>query len=117
MKKIIILFTIATGLLPINKLLSQNVAINADGTAPHASAMLDIKSTTKGLLIPRMTSLQRLAIPAPAAGLKVFDITTASFHYYNGIKWVELASVGTTNYWVQNGTNIYNNTGYVGIGI
>ena len=105
------------GLLSADKLLSQNVAINADGTAPHASAMLDIKSTTKGLLIPRMTTLQRTTIPAPALGLKVFDINTGSFHFYNGIKWVEMASVSTTNYWMPSGTNIYNNTGYVGIGI
>ena len=69
MKKAIVLLSMAMGLLSINKLLSQNVAINADGSAPDGSAMLDIKSTTKGLLIPRMTTVQRTAIPAPAIGL------------------------------------------------
>jgi hypothetical protein len=48
------------------------VAINADNTAPDNSAMLDVKSTAKGMLVPRMTVAQRDAIPAPAKGLIVF---------------------------------------------
>jgi hypothetical protein len=70
--------------------LSQNVAINATGAAPAASAMLDITSTTSGLLIPRMTTAQRTAIAAPATGLKVYDTTTGTFWYYDGIVWVEI---------------------------
>ncbi|MBP4140786.1 hypothetical protein MW871_09855 [Flavobacterium sp. I-SCBP12n] len=52
---------------------------------PNASAMLDVSSTTKGMLTPRMTTAQRLAItsPAPADGLIVYDITLKSFYYYN----------------------------------
>ena len=55
---------------------AQSVSVNTDGSLPNASAILDIKSTTKGLLAPRMTSLQRTAIVSPANGLLVFDITT-----------------------------------------
>ena len=116
MKKVITLSVMIIGLLSAHRLMSQNVAINTDGTAPNASAMLDIKSTTKGLLIPRMTTIQRNAIIAPALGLKVFDINTRSFHFYNGLKWVEIASVPAINYWMPNGNNVYNTTGYVGIG-
>jgi hypothetical protein len=68
---------------------AQNVAINATGAAPVASAMLDITSTTSGLLIPRMSSVQRVAIAAPATGLKVYDTTTNTFWWFNGVIWVE----------------------------
>jgi hypothetical protein len=51
---------------------SQNVGINADGSAPDNSAMLDVKSTDKGFLPPRMTSTQMNAIANPPAGLIVF---------------------------------------------
>lgn len=75
--------------------LSQNVAINATGAAPAASAMLDITSTTSGLLIPRMTTAQRTAIAAPATGLKVYDTTTGTFWYFNGIVWVQILTSST----------------------
>jgi hypothetical protein len=71
---------------------AQNVGINADGSLPNASAMLDVKSTNKGMLPPRMTTAQRTAIPLPAAGLLVFDTNTSSFWYYTGTSWSNLAS-------------------------
>lgn len=62
------------------------------GTAePDGSAMLDIQSTTKGVLIPRMTTLQRTAISPVATGLLVFDTTSQSFWFYSG-SWTELAT-------------------------
>ena len=51
---------------------SQNVGINADGTAPDSSAMLDVKSNNKGFLLPRMTMALRDGISRPAEGLMVF---------------------------------------------
>lgn len=54
------------------------------GTAtPHPSALLDMTSTTQGLLVPRMTSLQRTSIAAPANGLLVFDIDASQLYYYD----------------------------------
>ena len=50
---------------------------------PHASSALDVSSTTQGMLTPRMTTAQRLAIAAPADGLLVYDTTLKSFFYYN----------------------------------
>lgn len=82
----------------------QNVAINATGAAPVASAMLDITSTTSGLLMPRMTSVQRVAIASPATGLKVYDTTTGSFWYFNGVIWVE--QLGTNNGWALAGNSL-----------
>jgi trimeric autotransporter adhesin len=78
-------------LLVITIKVSSQVAINTDGSAPANSAILDVKSTTKGFLSPRMTSAQRLAIASPAAGLLVFDNTTASYWYFNGGAWNNLA--------------------------
>ena len=49
------------------------VAINTDSSLPDNSAMLDVKSITKGLLMPRMTQAQRNAIVTPAAGLTIFQ--------------------------------------------
>lgn len=62
-------------------------------TNPDASSMLDIQSTTKGVLIPRMTTAQRTAISA-ATGLLVFDSTSQSFWFYSGGLWAELATGG-----------------------
>ena len=71
------------------------VGINTE--TPDASAALDISSTTKGLLIPRMTNAQRQAISNPAAGLQVFvtDFDGGSFMFYNGTKWGTLSFTKT----------------------
>jgi len=75
------------------------------GTAtPHASAALDITSTTSGLLPPRMTQTQRNAISTPAAGLMVYCTDCGANgepQYYNGASWVNMlggaGSVPTTS--------------------
>jgi hypothetical protein len=63
---------------------AQNVAINEDGSLPDPHAILDIKSGTKGILIPRMHSTARQSILAPQ-GLLVYDISTFSFWYSQGL--------------------------------
>ena len=55
------------------------VSISHDQTPPDESAMLDIKSTDKGILVPRMSTVQRIAISNMATGLLVFDNDTASW--------------------------------------
>ena len=60
-------------------------------TTPAASAALDVQSTTKGFLPPRMTTTQRDAISSPAAGLTLFDNTTAFNEYYTGSGWIQMA--------------------------
>ena len=57
---------------------------------PNASAFLDITSTTKGFLPPRMTTTQKNAIVAPASGLVVYDETTNKLACYNGTTWNDL---------------------------
>jgi hypothetical protein len=96
---------------------AQNVGINTDGSSPDASALLDVKGT-KGILIPRMTLVQRDAIGSPATGLMVYQTdNTAGFYHYNGSSWVKLDAGGDGNYWSLDGTNLDYPTGNVGIGI
>jgi len=100
----------------LNNGYSQNVGINADGSTPDPSAMLHVKSTDKGMLIPRMTQSQRNAIGSPATGLLIFQTDgTAGFYYYNGSAWVSLG--GADADWTVSGSNEYSAvSGNVGIG-
>ena len=97
------------------QLVAQSVGIGTN--TPHASAQLDITSTSRGLLIPRITLVQRNGIAAPAAGLLVYQTdNTPGFYFYNGSAWVQMATGSSVNYWNVNGTSIFNNnTGAVGI--
>lgn len=73
----------------------------AIGTAtPSASSLLQLDSTSKGLLQPRMTTVQRDAISAPAEGLRIYNTTTHKENFYNGTSWVEVQNdtiTGTLN--------------------
>ncbi len=73
------------------------LGISATNTPPNTSAMLDVSSTSKGLLIPRMTTAQRTGIAAPAQGLNVFDTQTKSFWYFDGLVWKEMNSNAITS--------------------
>lgn len=88
---------------------AQNVGINADGSNPDNSAMLDVKSTSKGLLIPRMTEVQRTAIAFPATGLLVYQNDVAQgFYYYDGSAWTNLSLVNfsESNYTYDSKTGV-----------
>lgn len=65
-------------------------SISIGVTAPNAAAAFQIDSTTRGLLLPRMTTAQRDAIGSPPAGLLVFNTTTSAFNGYDGTNWVAL---------------------------
>ncbi|MBK7084142.1 MAG: hypothetical protein IPH53_05555 [Flavobacteriales bacterium] len=92
---LIVALVIATGTL------AQNIGINADGAAAHASALLDVSvaalpaNAKKGLLVPRMTTAQRNAIPTPAEALLVYDTSLNQFWYYDGVQWAAIANLGT----------------------
>lgn len=74
--------------------MAQSVSVNTDGSTADASAMLDVKSSTKGLLVPRMSRTERNAIASPATGLLVFQNAPDSigYYYYNGTAWTWLLS-------------------------
>lgn len=101
MKKRVVVLLAAVQLTIISTVFSQSVSINTTGNASDPSAMLDISSDSKGLLIPRMTQAQKLAIFAPADGLLVYQTDgSKGFYFYSSItvSWNLLAgSVGLTS--------------------
>jgi hypothetical protein len=86
-------------------------------TTPHASAKLDITSTDKGFLPPRMTSSQRTSIQNPATGLMVYQTDgTAGLYYHNGTAWIYIINSTTNVVSITNGgtgTNTATGTGSV----
>ena len=87
--------------MPVNVLIT-------DGTtpSPDASSLLELNSTTKGLLLPRLTTVQRQAISSPSNGLLVYDTDVKCFMYYttNNSIWNYLCNTGAT------GSNLLANT-------
>lgn len=69
---------------------AQNVSVNNAGIPADATAMLDVSSTTKGILIPRMRTSDRLLITSPATGLLLYDVDTNSFWYFFSGAWKEI---------------------------
>src|SRR5579862_69173 len=62
---------------------------------PNASSLLDITSTRKGMLVPRMTKMQRDAIVTPATGLLIYQTNSApGFYYYSGKAWTAVSAKG-----------------------
>lgn len=91
------------------------VISNAGGTdIPYSASILDIRSSNKGVLLPRMSTGSRDAIGSPQAGLLLFNSTTNQFNYHDGAAWQQ-AFFG--NQWSVNGAKYYYNGGNVGIGV
>ncbi|MGC4100646.1 hypothetical protein [Ferruginibacter sp.] len=108
------LLTLAFAIGSAFLLQAQNVGIGT--TTPNSSAALEIKSTTKGLLIPSMTTSQRFAINNPPPGLMVYDTDKDEFYHYNGTGWTVIVN---GSYWsrpITSRSRIANATDSVGIG-
>lgn len=124
------LLTLILAIFAANLLLAQSVGIGT--TNPNSSAQLDITSTTKGLLIPRMTGAQRNAIPSAPAGLMVIQTNTETLPPSSpglylreqvglSLVWRRIARTDEitsgTSTWTVNGIDQYSNVvGNVGIG-
>lgn len=83
------------------RLAAQSTGIGT--ITPNSSAQLDVTSTTKGFLPPRMTQAQRDGISGPAAGLTIYNTTTSKINCWNGAAWQEvlgqtLATTTTFNF-------------------
>lgn len=71
---------------------NQNVGIGT--LTPNSSAMLDVVSTTKGVLVPRMNTAQMNAITTPANGLMIYNTDSLCFCYYKSVAWTSLCGGG-----------------------
>ena len=77
---------------------NENMTLNSSGnvgigtTAPNASALLDVSSTTKGVLLPRMSTTQINAISSPAEGLTVYNTVLSTLCFFNGVSWQKVTS-------------------------
>ena len=112
MKIHILTFLACLFLVPVG---AQNVGIGTN--TPNTKAILEVESNSAGLLIPRLTTAQRIAINPglTETGMIVFDRTLKEFMYYDGAGWTGMA--GDTSLWKQSGSDIYYDDGKVGIGI
>jgi hypothetical protein len=66
-------------------------------TTPDVTSILDLTSSTKGFLAPRMTTVQRDAIASPATGLMIYNTTTNALNVFNGTTWVLVGGSDYTN--------------------
>jgi hypothetical protein len=100
------------------QLYAQNVGINSDGATPDASAMLDVSSTSKGLLVPRVELTATNAagpITLPTTSLLVYNTVTAGtvpynvipgYYYWNGTAWIAFNTTSSASTaWVLGGNN------------
>ncbi len=96
MKNIILPFVFGSFFFLISLNLFSQVGIGT--TSPNSSSILDLESTTQGVLTPRMSSVQRIAISSPANGLLVYDTDEGAFYYYENSTWNKLQSKIRDNY-------------------
>jgi len=101
--------------------ITQSLSVNSTGSPAAASSILDVESTTKGVLIPRMNKTQKNAIASPANGLLVFQSgpDSVGFHYYDlpNTRWVYINTNGyatDSTAWKLTGNNNVVDTSFLG---
>ena len=89
---------IITAMIAVFHLDAQNTfpttgSVGIGTVSPSASALLEMQSTNKGILIPRMTAAQRNAIATPSTGLLIYQTnSTPGFYFYNGLAWAQISN-------------------------
>lgn len=118
-------FLLLISMVASSAIFAQTSNVGIGTMTPDPSALLDLTSTQKGFLAPRLTTAQRLAIPGPADGLWVYDVTVECFFYYNATltSWVSVCQpagitgptgqIGATG---ATGASLVGPTGPTGIG-
>jgi uncharacterized protein (TIGR02145 family) len=83
--------------------IKAQVAVSTDGSNAHPSAMLEVKSTQKGFLLPRMTQAERNLIASPAAGLVVWCTNCGNngeMQLFNGTAWTNMTGGTAAIPWI-----------------
>lgn len=84
-------FRYLTGATQVAMSIQSDMRIGMGTQTPHSSAHLEVASTTRGFLPPRMTTAQRDAISAPAEGLTIYNVTDHEPQFWNGAAWLGMA--------------------------
>lgn len=108
---VILIITIVT----FSKVTAQGFAVGVD--APDPAAIVEFLSANKGILIPRLTTAQRDAIPGLGAaqeGLMLFNATTDEFNYWNGASWIRMATNLANNWSTLGNTGTIDGTNFIG---
>jgi len=74
---------------------AQPVAINTTGNDADPGSILDVSANDKGVLLPRLTTVQKDDISTPAEGLLIYNISTKCFEYWNGNDWQNMGNCAT----------------------
>jgi len=88
-----------------SQLFDNGVSVGIGTITPDVSAILDLTSSTQGLLTPRMTTVQRNAIGTPATSLLIYNINTSLFNYFDGVIWQSIDSTATSEWLLDGNTN------------
>jgi hypothetical protein len=124
MKNLLLSIFALSILLFTSEAFAQGVGIGATDFAPGSDALLELRSTNKGFLTPRMTEAQKNAIASPTAGLMIYQTNnTTGFYYYSGSVWLPFVAADNlgnhlaTQDIVMDGNKIVNVAGGAGIKI
>lgn len=101
---LITLFTVVLGSF------DAQISINTTGNTPDSSAIVDISSQAKGVLLPRMSTNQQLAIKGPAIGLIVMNTDSLAFYFFDGTAWRSMSDPGES---IQGCGNVFTYEGKV----
>lgn len=93
-------------MLSSNRIQAQSMGISSTLITPNPSSILELRTTSKGMLIPRMTETERDGISSPAIGLMIFNTSNKQFNFYNESNWVALMSGNTAFLSVDAGTTV-----------
>jgi len=107
MKKVLIslIVIVMIFIIHIDSVMGQNTAVtDNESYTPHSSAILDVYSLSKGLLVPRLTSTQRSNITSPADGLLVYDTDADTYYYFANTAW---HPIDAPSLWSENSDTVY----------
>ncbi len=89
---------------------NAQISINTSGNTPDSSAIVDIASLEKGVLLPRMTTNQQLNIKGPATGLIVMNMDSMAFYFFDGTAWRSMSDPGES---IQGCGNVFTYEGKI----